>query len=116
MINWVWAVVYNDDSYYTEDEIGGFNSIDQSKLNKFIIYNKDHPPQHYVLVLKEDMKLIFFRREKQIIDLQNEQQWHEHVCTCFGWKKEINGDTIKALLWLGADGSIVVSDRDIDEI
>ena len=113
---WSWAVTYNDGSYYAEEELGTFANVDTERVTRLDVFLKEHPPYMYSVKLHDGMRPIVFQRSKQVIDLDTGNQWNEYICTCFGWQKTVEGKNVKSLTWLFPDGSVAVTDCDIDEL
>lgn len=67
--------------------------------------------------IRDDMRPIWGRLMRVLLDpntnTYGENRLHAVV---FGWQKTIKGVNVKALNWITQHGSLVVSDRDLDEV
>lgn len=114
--NWEWAVIYEDDSEHFESDLGGFEKVEQDRVKALIVFDEG-TGQQYVTYIHGDQRPIFFRRSRRTVNPNTEEEvvspWL--FATVFGWQKTVNGANVKSLTWLLFDGSVVLSDCDIDE-
>lgn len=128
MRNWTWVVFYNDGTELSEDQAGGFGAVDIPRVATLAVFDRDEPTVNYAVPIREGMRPIFFRRKRQIVindptavpvEYLNENNEVTQMITfavVLGWQKTVNGRNVKSLIWLMHDGSVAVTDRDLDEL
>lgn len=124
---WTWVVVYDDGQTVFEDDLIEFNKVDMERVQLLIVQRRSIPELHYVVSMQDGMRPIFFRRTRtiQVNDPTTIPEGYVHdgqfspsyeFATVLGWQKTVAGRNVKSLTWLIHDGSIAVTDRDIDEL
>lgn len=118
MHDWAWLVLYSDDTELTEEQAGGFAAVDIPRVKTLVVYDRNTPALHYAVPIREGMRPIFFRRKRQVIPMGGSSPANEPVtfATVLGWQKTLNGRNVKSLIWLMHDGSVAITDRDIDDL
>lgn len=128
MHDWKWHAIYNDDTSLEERDDIGFAAIDQSKLKIFVVSSTKDPTKQFAVHIKEGMRPIFFRRIRNLtindldtipVEYVNEKGEINPTitfATVLGWQSTINGKNTKNMVWLMYDGSVAITDRDIDEL
>ena len=126
--DWTWVVLYNDGTELTEDQAGGFGAVDISRVETLVVQDRKDITVNYAVPIREGMRPIFFRRKRQIVINDPTQVPIEFFgtdgefnssylfATVLGWQKTLNGRNVKSLIWLMHDGSVAITDRDIDDL
>lgn len=125
---WKWAVIYKDGSEIHEDDNTGFGMVNIPEASKLVVFDEAEPTKQFVVELVDDMRPIFFRRMRQLhindpetvpveyIQENGEIQTTITFATVLGWQKTVNNKNVKNMIWLLHDGSVLNTDRDIDEL
>lgn len=116
--DWTWLVLYTDGTELREEQAGGFAAVDIPRVKTLVVYDRNAPELHYAVAIREreGMRPIFFRRKRQLIPTDGDPAEPYVVATALGWQKTVNGRNVKSLIWLMHDGSVAITDRDIDEL
>lgn len=125
---WTWAVVYEDGTERFEDELGGFGAVDIDRVRTLVVMAREGDA-HYAVHITDGMRPIFFRRVRKLqINDANEPIPAQYVradgtvvesyvhATVLGWQKTVNGRNVKSLTWLMFDGSVAITDCDMDDL
>lgn len=126
---WTWLVVYDDGSTLGEAEDVGWPAVEMPRVRSLIVLpTNEELTTHYVVPIKEGLRPIFFRRTRQLqindpstipapyILPDGSVRTSYLFATVFGWQQTIHRRNIKSLTWLFPDGSVVVADRDFDDL
>lgn len=116
--NWTWAVIYKDGSQHFEEDLIGFANVDNNQVQTLILHDQEQGLQ-FVTHIREGMRPIFFRRHRQEINSSGDTTLNLEpylFATVFGWQKTIQGCNVKSLTWLLFDGSVAVTDCDLDDL
>ena len=118
MHEWTWLVLYSDGTELSEDQAGGFGAVDIARVDTLVVLDRNAPELHYAVPIREGMRPIFFRRKRQRVSLGSPSATSGPTiyATALGWQKTVNGRNVKSLIWLMHDGSVAVTDRDLDEL
>lgn len=93
-----------------------FAAVDHPRLVAITLTptNPANPPVGVSVPGNEGARGIFFRRNARIVLAgEGEMPW---TGTAVGWQKTVNGKNVKALLHLGDDGRVILTDRDIADL
>lgn len=128
MRNWTWTVLYQDGTELTEEQAGGFGNVEIERVRVLVVSDRNDPKTQFAVHISEGMRPIFFRRKRQLTINDPSAVPIEYfmadgeLCTTItfatvlGWQKTLNGRNVKSLTWLMHDGSVAITDRDIDEL
>lgn len=117
MHDWTWLVLYTDDTELSEEQAGGFAAVDVPRVKTLVVYDRNTPELHYAVSIREGMRPIFFRRKRQVIPMDGSPSNDPVLfATVLGWQKTVNGRNAKSLIWLMHDGSVAITDRDLDDL
>lgn len=117
MQQWSWAVSYDDNlTFEFEDDLESFRNVRVNDVTRLLIFDRDDPTKQYVIVIRPDMRPIFFRRREEQLNLTTGESTKRTVAIVFGWQRTVHGQNVKSLTWLMHDGSVVVTDCDIDDL
>ena len=128
MRNLKWMVILKDGTEIVEDGTRGFGSLPQDEILDLIVFDEHDHSTVYSLHLSDDMRPIFFRRKRHLIitdesaiptyyfDGNENLQTTILFATVLGWQKTVNGKNVKSMTWIFADGSVAITDCDIDDI
>jgi hypothetical protein len=126
--SWKWAVIYKDGSEYVEEENVGFGTINLAEVQTLVVFDEHNHTTQFAIALKDDMRPIFFRRRRQLqlndpntvpvgyVHENGELKDNYIFATVLGWQKTVNGKNVKSFIWLMHDGSVAITDRDIDDL
>lgn len=122
---WVWCALYRDfdpnnpDTYLPEYEhdgtAHGWADIDQSRLDKFVLYaQRDHLRTH-VLQVSETSRPIFFRRRRIELNIATDETQGRSTVHVLGYQRTVRGVNVKFATGFHEDGSVTLTD-DLDSL
>jgi len=111
-LKYLWVATYKDESEFPQFNTDGsenlFGDIEQDRLDSFcFISTTGHKIR---LDVKDDMRLICFRRHK--INFIGKGEQIEYV---LGYQKTLDGRNIKAMMIVDELGNVTLVDGDVNE-
>lgn len=109
---YVWSVVYDDGSVTTEAEAQGWSNVEEERVKEIRLSSDARGAVSFSCHVPEGAKPIFFRRFRQEFNPNAEEQAASSLyAVCIG---HAHDDEDQSLLFICADGRIVLTDSDIN--
>lgn len=114
---WAWVAIYKDGSHLKQyDDAGVFHQFQEIKLEDldvFVIYNTQSPgdmSKRYEIHIEEGMTPIFFYRTT-VFNMKQQNEIKVRIPS-FGYKENINGQSVKTLMSIYPNGALAVQNKD----
>lgn len=115
---WGWLAVYKDGSFLKQfddvtKEFHQFKEIKVEELDTFIVlnlFNTDDNTKRYEFHMNEGMTPIFFYRVT-IFNATQEDEYRVRIAH-FGYKENINGKSVKTVMFVHPSGAVSISNND----
>ena len=108
-----WSVVLDDGTRLTQAEGGTlFKDLPFDRVRTLVVTFSGHT---HVVELGDGRRPVYFSKAQKRLNPLTGDARDERRVVCVGWQATVKGTNVKALCWLGADGTVTHADDDPGE-